>query len=147
MDISQILPKLYTGGAIRSVNDVLLLKRLGVSHVINCQKDIDDRTYLDNSGIVLLDNSVYDTASPYPQPAEWFHRSIAFALDVIDSASGLFVHCYSGRSRGPSTMYAILRALGNDPQEAEAVIRFARPQVGLEYIQAAEEALKQRSGV
>ena len=143
MDISQVFPKLYTGGAIRSINDVELLKRLGVSHVINCQKDIDDRTFLDNSGIVLFDNSVHDTAPPYPQPAEWFHRSIAFALEVINSASGLFVHCYSGRSRGPSTMYAILRALGNDPQVSEAVIRRSRPQVGMEYIQAAEEAIWQ----
>lgn len=143
MDISQILPKLYTGGAIHSSIDVLLLKRLGISHVINCQKDIDDRIFLDGSGIELLDNGTYDTPPPYPQPAEWFHRSIAFALQVFESTSGLFVHCYSGRSRGPSTVYAILRAIGRDPQAAERLIRESRPQVGLEYIPAAEAALAQ----
>lgn len=141
MDISQITPKLYTGGAIKSRADVVTLKRLGISHVISCQLDIDDREFIDGSGIVFLDNGICDTPAPYPQPAEWFHRSIQFALEAAPTLTGLFVHCYAGHSRGPSTAYAILRAIGHPPALAERLIRNSRPSVGLEYIPAAEVAL------
>lgn len=63
------------------------------------------------------------------------------------TVNGATVHnCWSGKNRGPSAAYAVLRDLGYTPGAAESLIRKARPKVILLYRRDADEAL-QRMGV
>lgn len=69
--------------------------------------------------------------------AQWYDglvHNIAVADAETYSVSGAVVHnCAAGVNRGPSMAMGILMALGWPADGAEALIRAARPQVGLAY--------------
>ncbi|MGH7174895.1 MAG: hypothetical protein ACREGR_00865, partial [Minisyncoccia bacterium] len=91
--------------------------------------------------IIYLWNPTADDGKP--KTPDWFSRSLMLDLDALSRPKNkVYAHCAAGVNRGPSTAYAILRALGFTPGSAEAVIRTARPWVGLAYKRDADAAIK-----
>ena len=64
----------------------------------------------------------------------WFAKSLSFALPALARPrTKVGALCRSGVNRGPSTVFAIMLALGFAPVDAEELICLARPVVGLTY--------------
>lgn len=139
-DFTMITVRLATGGAITSSDDVTALKNAGITHVIDCIEGSDDTSLLAGSGMVYLYNGTQDDGQH--KPPAWFAASLAFALPALAQPHvKVYAHCAAGVNRGPSTAFCILRALGWTSASAEAVIRAARPQVGLAYKSDADAAI------
>jgi protein-tyrosine phosphatase len=139
-DFSVITPRLVTGAAITDPEDVAALITAGVTHVIDCRDDFDDSELLADHGLLYLWNGTPDDGTT--KPPAWFDRSLSFALPAIaQPRTKIYAHCAAGVNRGPSTAYAILRALGWLPTVADALIRSKRPQVGLAYAGDADNAI------
>lgn len=131
-DFSIITPRLVTGAAVRNINDVAELFNNGVRAVIDCCAEMDDALLLSSHpGFTYLWNGVWDDGTL--KPVGWFSKSINFALEAMKGSGKVYAHCAAGVNRGPSTAFAIMLACGWTPAEAEAIIRAARPQVGLAY--------------
>jgi hypothetical protein len=86
----------------------------------------------DESRISYLWNGVPDDGDPVTHGDAWFSKSLSFALPALAQPHAkVCALCASGVNRGPSTVFAILLALGVLPAEAEELICTARPIVGL----------------
>ena len=138
-----ITPRLATGGAIGGdPQNVLVLHMAGVTAIIDCQAELDDSPVLAQSGMAYLYNPTQDdgqTKSPF-----WFARSLSFALPLLAQPHQMiYAHCAAGVNRGPSTLYAILRAVGIPPDQAMAMLKAARPQVNVAYAKDADTAIPQ----
>ena len=139
-DFSQVTSRLFTGAAISGAADVTALINAGVTAVIDLRAEQDDTPFLAGSGMAYLWNPAADDGQS--KPADWFGRSLSFALPLLaQPRQKVNCHCAAGVNRGPSTAYMIMRALGWTAAEAEAVIRAARPQVGLAYKGDADAAV------
>jgi hypothetical protein len=142
-DFDFVTSRLATGGAVRTEDMARLLLAAGITHVINAADDVDD-DILVNFGPNLkgLYNPTEDRFPRKPKPVEWFEKSLSFALPVLaQPRTKLYVHCADGINRGPSTAYAILRALGLSSGVSESMIRTARPCVALHYMYDADAAV------
>ncbi len=136
--------RLATGGGITTAEDVRSLKAAGITHVIDCRYDVDDADLLSGSGLEYLYNPTADDGEP--KPAEWFRRSLAFALPALAlPRRKVYAHCEKGINRGPSTAASILMALGYTREEAwiQIVRHRKRDVIGLRYIGDAEMAVKE----
>ena len=141
-DFNFVTVRLAAGAAIGSPKDVQALIAAGVTHIIDCRADFDDASLLaSRPELHYLWNGVNDDGQP--KPASWFEKSISFALSafVANPHYRVYAHCQAGVNRGPSTCYAILRALGLNTALAENLIRTARPQVQLRYKPDADAAV------
>ena len=131
-DFSRIIDMVYTGGALKDEQDVEALVAAGVRSVIDCRAEFDDGPLFAAGGMAYLWNPTEDDGKP--KPDGWWGRSLAFAKVSKTAGWPVLCHCAAGVNRGPSTAYGILRAIyGMDAIHAEALIRQARPQVGLAY--------------
>jgi protein-tyrosine phosphatase len=139
-DFNFVTDRLATGAAISGPADVQALITAGITHVIDCRAELDDGPFFSKTGVAYLYNGVKDDGQP--KAPEWFAKSLAFGLPALGQPKfKVYAHCAAGVNRGPSTCYAILRALGFNSQLAEQVIRSARPQVGLAYKHDADLAI------
>jgi protein-tyrosine phosphatase len=139
-DFSFVTERLATGAAITGPADVTALHAAGITHIIDCRAEFSDAPLLATSGMAYLWNGTEDDGQP--KPPAWFAASLVFALPALATAGAkVYAHCAAGVNRGPSTAYAILRAFGLLPAAAEAMIRAARPQVGLAYKADADSAV------
>ena len=133
-DFAFVTARLATGAAIQSPQDVQALIAAGVTHIVDCQLEFDDTAEFVASGAVVLWNGVADDGNPATHGADWFNKSLTFALPALTQPhTKVYAHCAAGVNRGPSTAFAILLALGFTAESAEAAIRAVRPQVGLAY--------------
>jgi hypothetical protein len=141
VDYNFVTTRLATGGGIVTDLDVIRLVNDGVTHVIDCCIEFDDAGLLrTHPALSYLWNGTADDGQP--KSAEWFGKSIAFVLDALSHPKAkVYAHCAAGINRGPSTVYAVLRAFGLATTLAEALIRTARPQVGLRYKDDADKAV------
>lgn len=142
MDYNWINPRLATGAALNNgAADAQLLVAAGVTHIVDVTDAGDDTPYFAAlPGVHVLWNPTSDNGEH--KPPEWFGTSLMFALPALGQPHAkVYAHCSGGVNRGPSTAYAILRALGFTPADAEATIRAARPQVGLAYKTDADAAM------
>ncbi len=141
MDFNFVDHRLATGAAIYSAADVQALVDAGVTHIIDCNSSFNDGELLaSHPQITYLYNGTADDGQT--KPPEWFQRSIEFALlALVAPKNRVYAHCAAGINRGPSTAYAILRAQGLSSLASEAIIRLARPQVGLRYKHDADDAI------
>ena len=123
-DVSFITPRLAVGGMVHDY-EIPEIQALGITHIINV--NWPDRP--EHAEVVLsfrhLDLAVLDDGLP-KLPA-WFHAGLDFA-NTLGPDDKLLVHCGHGVNRSPAMAYAILRAWGYD--DAEAIVRAARPQTG-----------------
>lgn len=122
--------------------DRVALEEAKVTHLINCRRAPDFHRSLDIlHGIAVLWNPAEDDGGP--KSAEWFGRSIAFALGALASPwHKVAVCCHSGNNRSPSTALAILMSQGLSPATAETRIQLARPGSTVVYRSDAIEAIK-----
>jgi len=147
VDFDFVTARVATGSSIRTAKDVEKLKRVGITHVIDCREEAYDSYYkpteeeLCKAGdLAYLWIGVDDDGKP--KPIEWFRKGIRFALRALSKPNTrVFSHCAAGYNRGPSMAYAILRAQGLSAARAEQAIRDVR-QVGLEYKTCADKAIK-----
>lgn len=125
------------------------MKADGVTHVLDCRIEAcdDDRRFspkvaaAHKGAFVYLNNGCDDDFEP--KSVDYFRRSLDFGLDALrDPEAKLYVHCAAGYNRGPSSAYAILRATGLRPAEAEVAIAASRT-VGLAYLGCAERAVRE----
>lgn len=142
MDYDWIHPRLATGAALSGLSDAQALAAAGVTHVVDVTDAGDDTPlFAQLPGVHTLWNPTADDGQH--KPPSWFETSLAFALPAFAiTHARVYTHCSAGVNRGPSTAYAIMRALGFSPADAEALIRAARPQVGLAYKADADAAIQ-----
>jgi protein-tyrosine phosphatase len=146
MDFNFVSTRVATGAALLTVDDAGVLEAAGITHVIDCRAEFDDAPYFIQQSMQYLWNGVDDDGQP--KPGEWFAKSITFALPALAlPGTKVYAHCAAGVNRGPSTAYAILRALGYSAVLAEAEIRTARPQVNIAYMRDADSAIAQMKWV
>lgn len=140
-DFNFITPRLATGGAIKTADDVVALIAAGITYVIDTWEEEDFSHVFEGTPITNLRNVTLDDGTP--KPPEWFARSITPALEALKGSPNarVLAHCAGGINRGPSTAYAILRAGGLSASIAENLIRRARPQVQLRYMHDADAAI------
>lgn len=142
VDFDFVTDRIATGGGIWTAADVERLQKAGITHVICTASELAWRSEdVVAPRIPVLVNGRVDDGMP--KDPDWFRRSILFAIDALqDPSAKVYAHCWSGKNRGPSTAYAIMRAIGYPPEVAEELIRKARPEVRLRYIPDVEEALE-----
>jgi hypothetical protein len=135
VDFDFVTPRLATGAEVTSVADVDVLVAAGITHVIDCREGFASAHLLaDEPRISYLWNGVPDDGDPVTHGAAWFAKSLSFALPALARPHAkVCALCASGINRGPSTVFAILLALGVTPAEAEELVCAARPVVGLAY--------------
>lgn len=140
-DFNFVISRLATGAAISSPDDVGQLVSAGITHVIDCRAEFDDGLLLASSGMNYLYAPQQDDGQ-HPKPVSWFAAGIGFALPALaQPKSKVYAHCAAGVNRGPSMCAAILMALGFPESAASSIIRAARPQVQLAYIDDATAAV------
>ncbi len=142
MDFDFVTRRLATGGGLTDPADVDALVKAGITHIIDCRDDFDDAALLIDRGLTYLRNGTADDGTP--KPVEWFQRSIEFALTALGQPKHkVYAHCACGVNRGPSTAFAILRALGLPHEVAKSMIWAARPATiaGIRYRGDADKAI------
>jgi dual specificity phosphatase 3 len=147
-DFNFVTQRLATGAAINDDADARALVNAGITHVVDCRAEFNDATLLLPYGIEYLYNGTDDDGQP--KTAAWFQTSILFVQRALGHhwaahdkhhMTRVYVHCAAGLNRGPSTLYAVLRAWGLTATQTTDLIRAARPQATLRYVPDAERAL------
>ncbi len=141
-DFDFITPSLATGGLIKDAEEAALIKAAGITHIVNTSSELttEGRLFTD-LGIEYLYNPTADNYQ-WKDP-EWFAKTIAFAVPAIRDGGIVYAHCLEGVNRGPSSAYAILRALGHDGDAAFDLIKTARPRAKVFYANDADRAIEE----
>jgi len=140
-DFDWVTPRLATGSQINGQADLQELVACGVTAIIDCTT-YQERVGAETPGMRYLWNPTRDDGEP--KPVSWFAISLGFALPILTQPrERVLAHCQSGIDRGPSTIYAILRALGWDGTDAVDLIHRARPETcdGIAYAGDADHAI------
>jgi hypothetical protein len=146
IDFNFVTDRVATGGGIWTEADVETLRVAGITHVVTAADELHATTarLLEGQMPYLLNGTKDDGVW---KGAWWFAKTVEFARDALaDPSAKVYLHCWSGKNRGPTSAYAVLRATGYSAAQAERLIREARPKVVLLYRRDAEEALE-RMGV
>ena|ERR1700719_1683174 len=134
-----ITSRLATGGGPATSQDIADLAASGITHMIDCREGADPVAL----NLLCLYNPTADDGQP--KPVEWFQRSIEFALPALAHRNAkVYAHCDAGINRGPSTVYAILRAwTGIYHEDARMLIVKHRliDLIGIRYADDADRAL------
>lgn len=130
-------PRVAVGSGVWTVDDVRLVRDAGITHVLDCRSTAEYARLYRGTAIAYCCAPTDDDGKR--KPPAWFGQGVAFALDALSRPDAkLLVHCAAGINRGPSMAYAVLRAMGLGPTEAEGAIRSARPLVSMGYRADAE---------
>lgn len=145
-DFDFVAPRVATGGGLFDERDARAVLDAGITHVVTVARELeaDVARLLGGRAAHLANGSIDDHGrGGAADPVAWFGRSVAFSLRALeaDPAARVLLHCSAGINRGPSSAYAVLRALGHAPGEAELLIEDARPFAGLIYVPEAEAAV------
>lgn len=140
-DFNAINNRLWVGAAINGAGDVDDLLNAGITSIIDCRAETDDAPLLaGRPGVAYLWCPTADDGQT--KTPDYFAPGIRFALDEFThTGRAVYTHCAAGINRGPSMAAAILIAQGWPTTEAAAMIRRARPQVGLAYLEDAAAAV------
>lgn len=146
VDYNWVTERIATGGGIWTSEDVDRLAAAGITHIVTTADElVASVSFLVEGRMAHLANGTKDDGQW--KPAVWFANTIAFTQAALkDPAAKVYLHCWSGKNRGPSSAYVALRAAGASRVAAERLIREARPQVRLLYRPDAEQALE-RMGI
>lgn len=139
-DFSVINSRILTGAAPVDEGFVKALQEAGVTHIIDVTDAEDDRSLLPTNFPYLYNPTADDGTKKEP---DWFAKSLTFALPMFAQPhTKLYTHCSAGINRGPSTAYAVMRALGWDSATALSLLKAKRPQVQARYSGDADAAIK-----
>jgi protein-tyrosine phosphatase len=145
MDLTWITGRIAVGGGIWNDNNMALVARSGVTHVIDMQIEFDDRPLGAHHGVEVLWNPVDDDF--LPKAAEVFERGVGFAMEALsEPGSKLFIHCAAGIHRAPMMAAALLAAMGWTMEQAIELIEARRPVVEFPgvYLESVRRFLAQR---
>lgn len=136
-----ITERIAVGGQIECIEDLL---EVGITHVINCQYEHDDRTLPGAERVQIHWYPQLDDGTP--RDREKILAAVKFGLDALaQPETKVYCHCAAGINRGPTMGYALLRAMGLPSDEAIARIRLARPFVNFynlnSYLYSVDSAL------
>ena len=141
-DFDFVTDRIATGGMIWDEEDVAAMEAAGITHVVTAAIELEDDTWRVLAGrFAHLCNGVHDDGA-WKSP-DWFGRSIEFTLAALqDPDARVLLHCGAGINRGPSSAYAVLRALGHSPSDAYRLVTEARPIACVLYANDADEAIE-----
>jgi dual specificity MAP kinase phosphatase len=132
--ISEIIPgKLYLGGQ-EDAQNLQILKRLGVTHILNVTNEVSNHfekkfTYMK---LNLVDG------------VEGIHHHFLSAFSFIESGDVVFVHCKQGMSRSATIVISyLMRKNGWDLEEALKFVQDKRPIVNPHFLYRVELGLYQ----
>lgn len=142
--MSEITPQLVVGGQ-HSTHGLSILRRRGVTAIVNMRHESDDR----DKGRALDRYLYLPTIDNTPPTLENLHLAADFIAGEIARGGKVYVHCWEGVGRAPTTACAYLVSTGMTPQEAWARIRKVRPFVRPTPFQVAQidRFAEQRSAV
>src|SRR5581483_3080902 len=102
MDFNFVTARVATGAAIHNAQDVDVLAKAGITHVINCRDDQDEAPFFaQHPEMHYIWNPTADDGKP--KPPDWFAKSISFALEALSHPKNkVYAHCAAGVNRGPS---------------------------------------------
>jgi protein-tyrosine phosphatase len=142
VDFDFVTDRIATGGGIWTRKDVDRLAAAGITHIVTtADEQVAHVAALVEGRMTWLGNGTLDDGTW--KPVVWFANTIAFTEAALrDPAAKVYLHCWSGKNRGPTAAYTALRVTGMSPHEAEDAIRRARPKVQLLYRPDAEQALE-----
>lgn len=133
MNLAWCHNRLAIGGFEGTVISKDIFEANRITHVINCRRDPHFNRALEVlAGVTILRNPTEDDGKE--KAAEWFGRSIDFALGALASPRHrVLVLCCLGNNRSPSTALAILMAQGLPFDEATVLVRKALPDAQVRY--------------
>jgi len=145
MDITWLDDRVAVGGGIWNAENMAVLSRAGITHIIDMQIEFDDRPLAKPHGIVVCWNPVDDDFEP--KPPEVFERGVEFALEALrEPEAKLFIHCAAGVHRAPMMALALL-GRGSTVEDAMDLIERLRPAADFAdvYVRSVERFLNGRS--
>jgi protein-tyrosine phosphatase len=148
MDMTWVTGRIAVGGGIWNAENMALVARAGVTHIIDMQIEFDDTKLAVPHGIAVLWNAVDDDFQP--KPPQVFEQGVEFALEALDQdGTRLFIHCAAGVHRAPMMALALLCSLSWNLEDAINLIEAKRPVVDFAdvYVRSVEKFLKQRAGL
>ena len=127
VDFQFVTNRLAVGGAISTFENMREVARAGITHVVNMQREFDDRAISDGAGIEILWIECEDDF--LPKSPEFFRDGVLFTLEALqEPAARVLFHCAAGIHRSPMMLLAVLRTLGYETERAMDTIATARPQ-------------------
>lgn len=126
MDITWVTDRIAVGGGIWSAENMEVVAKTGITHIIDMQIEFDDTPLAKGHGIEVLWNPTDDDFEP--KPRRLFERGVEFAKAALDDESAkVFIHCAAGVHRAPMMTLAVLGSMGWDVAEAMDLIQARRP--------------------
>ena len=128
MDMTWVTGRIAVGGGIWTAENMAMVARAGVSHILDMQIEFDDTPLAAPYNIIVKWTPTDDDFQP--KPAELFERGVNFALQALDQeGTRLLVHCAAGVHRAPMMTLAILCSLSWNVKDAMRLIGTKRPVV------------------
>ena len=148
MDMTWITDRIALGGGIETLENMEIVAKAGITHIINMQIEFDDTQLAAPHKVKVLWNGIYNDFQP--KPAELFERGVEFGLAALRKRnSKLLIHCTLGMHRAPMMTLALLCAMGWPLKVAIDSIQKLRPVVYFadSYVKSVEDYLAQRQEV
>jgi len=145
IDITWVTDRIAVGGGIWNAENMAVVARAGITHVIDMQIEFDDTPLARPHGIAVCWNPVDDDFEP--KPAGIFMRGVEFALDALEKdGTKVYVHCAAGVHRAPMMTLALLGVMGWTVEDGISLIEGRRPGADFAdvYVRSVEEFLNGR---
>jgi len=145
MDISWLTDRIAVGGGIWNADNMELVARAGITHIVDMQIEFDDTPLAREHGIEVLWNPTDDDFEL--KPVALFERGVEFAENALaDDEAKVFIHCAAGVHRAPMMALALLGSMGWDVDDAMDLIQSRRVTADFVdvYVRSVEQFLEAR---
>jgi protein-tyrosine phosphatase len=120
----EVYPGLYLGNAAFA-SDADLLTGLGITHIVNCAKEVPDY-FKGDFNFEYLHLMLDDI--PNENITRFFELSRKFIKESLDNRKIVLVHCWAGISRSVTVViYYLVKTLGISVKDALEMVRKCRP--------------------
>lgn len=142
MDITWLTDRIAVGGGIWSAENMAVIARAGITHIIDMQIEFDDTPLAEKHGIEVLWNPTDDDFEE--KPGSLFRRGVDFAEAALERDGKVYIHCAAGVHRAPMMTLAVLGSMGWTIDDAMEMMQAKRPVVDFAevYVQSVENFLK-----
>jgi predicted protein tyrosine phosphatase len=142
MDITWLTDRIAVGGGIWNSENMEMVAREGITHVIDMQIEFDDTPLGLEHGVEVLWNPTDDDFTA--KPRELFRKGVDFAIEALERPGAkLFIHCAAGVHRAPMMTLAVMGSMGWTVNDAMQMIEARRPVVDFAdvYVESVEKFL------